>query len=235
MFQLRPSKDRGYFDHGWLKTFHTFSFADYYDPNYMGFGSLRVINEDFIQGGYGFPTHGHQNMEIITYPIDGAVAHKDSTGSSGVIYPFEVQRMTAGRGIRHSEYNHYPDKILHLLQIWLIPNQQNLPPSYEQKSFKKEISSPSCTLIASPTGESGSCTINQDTFIWVYKLSRNQPWSRDLNPQRKYWVQVVRGSANCLSIDQELFQGDGLAISAETNLKLISDSDDSEFLVFDMR
>ncbi len=138
MLSIRKANERGHFDHGWLKTSHTFSFSDYYDPKFMGFGPLRVINEDFIEAGAGFPTHGHRNMEIVTYVVSGAVAHKDSTGSEGVIHPGELQKMTAGSGIRHSEFNHYKDQETHLYQIWLFPEQKGITPSYEQKRFAEE-------------------------------------------------------------------------------------------------
>ncbi|MEK6774671.1 MAG: pirin family protein [Bdellovibrionota bacterium] len=232
MFQIRKSKERGYADRGWLKSYHTFSFSDYYDEKFMGFGPLRVINEDFIEGGQGFPTHGHQDMEIITYLMSGALAHKDSTGSEGIIYPYEVQKMTAGNGIRHSEFNYLKDKETHLLQIWIMPDKNGLTPSYEQKNFQDKINTGKDILLASLEGQEDSLKIHQDILIWAKKNKTNEKWQKELNPKRKYWLQVVKGELDLASTP--LLAGDGLAIIEEEQLVLNS-KDESEILFFDMK
>lgn len=237
MFQLRKSKERGYADHGWLKSYHSFSFADYYDPEHMGFGPLRVINEDFIEGGEGFPTHGHKDMEIITFLIEGALAHKDSTGSEGVIRPYEVQKMTAGQGIRHSEYNHLADQQTHLLQIWIMPDKNGLSPSYEQKNFHDKISSGKEALLVSPSGEQDSLKINQNAFLWAKRNQAQETWKKALSSERKYWVQIVKGEVEILLDSTStglLKSGDAVAISREKNFALNSKTD-SEVLFFDMQ
>lgn len=233
MIHLRKSLDRGHFDHGWLKTYHTFSFGEYHDPNFMGFGPLRVINEDYVEKGKGFPTHGHSDMEIVTYPIEGTVAHRDSTGTSGVILPHQVQKMTAGKGIKHSEFNPSATEVLHLLQIWLIPNSSGLPPSYEQKDFKQAIQSGEPTLIASPTAMEGSIKVHQDVFLWARQLSTNQSWELNLKTQRFYWLQLVRGQLSLEPSGYSVSPGDGVAITQEEQLKIIA-NEDAEFLLFDM-
>lgn len=238
MFHIRKSTDRGHADHGWLKSYHTFSFADYYDPAHMGFGPLRVINEDYISGGEGFPTHSHRDMEIITYPISGAIEHKDSTGSSGVIRPYEVQKMTAGKGIQHSEFNHLSDRETHLLQIWVMPRTNGLSPSYEQKNFQEKIDSGQNVLLVSPQGENESMKINQDVFLWAKKSRTQEKWEKALQPQRKYWLQIVKGQVQA-SFDTSSGQkanlgpGDALAISDEKHFVMTSLTD-SEILFFDM-
>lgn len=238
MFHLRKSNNRGYADRDWLKSYHTFSFADYYDPNFMGFGPLRVINEDFIRGGEGFPTHSHRDMEIITYPIRGAIEHKDSTGSSGVIRPYEVQKMTAGQGISHSEFNHLPDSETHLLQIWIMPHTLGLRPSYEQKNFEEKISSGKEVLLVSAKGEQDSLKINQDVSLWAKKNLANEKWEKSLSAQRKYWFQLVKGQVE-ITVGKDsgkkevLDAGDALALSDEKFIALTSQNE-SEFLFFDM-
>jgi quercetin 2,3-dioxygenase len=238
MIYIRKSSDRGFFDHGWLQSYHTFSFAEYHDPKHMQWGPLRVINEDVISGGAGFPTHPHRNMEIVTYPISGAIAHEDSSGSNGVIYPYDVQKMTAGSGIYHSEYNYLKDKNTHLLQIWIIPDEQNLVPVYEQANFKEEILSGREVLLASPNREQKSLKIHQDAFIWAKKFELGESWIKTLDSHRKYWIQVVQGSLkvtlnNSHESSINLAQGDGLGLTDEKILELIA-LESAEILIFDM-
>ncbi len=246
MLNIRKSSERGFANHGWLKSYHTFSFADYFAPDFMGFGSLRVINEDFIEGGKGFGTHGHRDMEIITYPISGAIAHKDSTGSSGVILPYEVQKMTAGKGIMHSEFNHLKGEETHLLQIWIEPSETGLEPAYTQKNFKEAIESCKATLLVSPEAIEGSLKIHQDLCLWAKKTRVDDSWSVNLSEDRKYWFQVVKGEVtiSCglkqgLSIEAEgsscsLSAGDAVAISDEKAFVLTA-THESEVLLFDMK
>ncbi len=233
MFQVRKSQERGFFNHGWLKSYHTFSFSEYYDPNFMGFGSLRVINEDFIDPLNGFPNHGHREMEIITYPIQGIIEHKDSTGTLGTIQPYEIQKMTAGTGITHSERNPDKNETLHLLQIWILPKDSNLKPSYEQKNFKQEILSLKPTLLLSPLGESESLKINQDLYLWAHKFSADQVWNFQTKTDRKIWIQIVKGEILCLQNNSLLKTGDGLAISNEALITLTAQNE-AEILLFDM-
>jgi redox-sensitive bicupin YhaK (pirin superfamily) len=230
IYKLRKSKDRGHFDFGWLNTYHSFSFGEYVDRENMQFSCLRVINEDFIKAGVGFPTHGHRDMEIITYVISGALEHKDSLGNGTVINAGDVQRMTAGTGIKHSEFNHSKTEDVHLYQIWIIPNQTNLTPGYEQKNLGNVVALNSMKLVASQTGEQGSVTINQDVRIFIGKL-KNQNLAYRLNPGRNVWVQVVSGQ---LSVDgHSLTTGDGLAVSQEKIVTLES-ATQSDFLFFDL-
>lgn len=231
MIALRKSKDRGHFDHGWLKTYHTFSFADYYDPKFMSFGPLRVINEDTIEGGSGFPTHGHRDMEIITYVISGAVEHRDSTGSHGIIKPGELQKMTAGSGIRHSEFNHLKDQNTHLLQIWITPDKAGYPPSYDQKDFSANLSSGNTTLLASPTGADGSLSIYQDMKLYGKRFLQQDSWKLKSEGQRIFWLQVVKGKG--LVNDIAVTAGDGVAIAEVDALDIHGDKG-FEVLLFDM-
>jgi redox-sensitive bicupin YhaK (pirin superfamily) len=224
------SHERGSFDHGWLKTQHSFSFGDYYDPEKMGYRSLRVINEDYIQAGQGFPTHGHRDMEIITYIIDGALAHKDSTGGEGVIRPGEVQRMTAGRGIRHSEFNYLKNKDTHLLQIWILPNKEGHIPGYEQKDFSTKLNNHGLHLVASIDGREGSLSINQDADLYVGRLGQGETHNYELKDGRGLWLQVVSGKA---IVNSEVVNA-GDAISSEKTLAIASQSPDLEFLLFDL-
>ena len=233
MFQVRKSQERGFFNNGWLKSYHTFSFSEYYDPNFMGYGALRVINEDFVDPLNGFPNHGHREMEIITYPIQGVIEHKDSTGTSGIIHQYEIQKMTAGTGITHSEKNPHKNEILHLLQIWILPKESNLKPSYEQKSFKQEILSLRPTLLLSPLGEANSLKINQDLYLWAHKFSADQVWNIQSNTERKIWIQIVKGEILCLQNNSLLKTGDGLAISNESLITLTAQNE-AEILLFDM-
>lgn len=234
MFYRRKSEDRGYFDHGWLRSYHTFSFAEYYDPQYMAFGPLRVINEDYIAGGAGFPTHGHRDMEIITYVIAGAVEHKDSTGGHGVIHPGEVQKMTAGRGIRHSEFNHYKDKETHLLQIWIVPDKNSYEPYYKQTDFVSELNHGEATLLVAPqqiAENTKALGIYQDVFLYARRFQRNEKWRIENKNNRIYWVQVVQGE---LQIGPEALKaGDGLAIADEAEFEVNAKAG-AEILLFDM-
>lgn len=230
MMAVRKSKDRGHFDHGWLKSYHTFSFADYYDPKFMHFRDLRVINEDFIEGGKGFPTHGHRDMEIITVILDGKLEHKDSMGNTATISPGEVQRMSAGTGVRHSEFNHLKDQPTHLLQIWILPEKESVDPGYGQKNFAKDLAAKGLVLAVSKDGRDGSITMNQTADVWIGKLKSGETRDFSLQPGRHSWIQVAKGSLTVNGILLE--QGDGVAISEESTLKL--ESKDSDFILFDL-
>ena len=237
MMTARKSQDRGSFDHGWLKTFHTFSFAQYYDPDFTGYSVLRVINEDRIRGGAGFPTHSHKDMEILTYVVEGALEHKDSMGHATVIRPGEVQRMTAGTGVRHSEFNHLKDGETHLLQIWLIPNENSLEPSYEQKDLSK--TSENLALIASSDGREGSITIHQDASVYAGRCSNRSIGQKFLLPllaSRHGWLQVISGEVKLVG-DSGKFtvahSGDGVAIEEEIKI-IVECSHGSHFLFFDL-
>lgn len=231
MLKIIKSQERGHADHGWLKSFHTFSFADYYNLEMMHYGPLRVINEDYIHGGTGFPTHGHQNMEIITYIVEGSLEHKDSMGNTESIHPGDVQRMTAGTGVRHSEYNHYKDKKTHLLQIWILPNKDGYLPGYEQTSFADQLKLGKLVLVASPNGESGSVKINQDVKISALKNIQSGAVTYTTSNERLIWIQLVSGSLK--TGDLLLSPGDALKANSLSELK-ISWSENSEFLIFDM-
>jgi redox-sensitive bicupin YhaK (pirin superfamily) len=231
MIKIRKSKDRGHANHGWLDTYHTFSFAQYFDEKFMGYRVLRVINEDRIEGGSGFPTHPHQNMEILTYIVDGALEHQDSMGTHSIIYPSEIQRMSAGKGIRHSEFNHLKDKETHLLQIWIEPDQRALTPSYEQKSFSNELATGELILLASKNGENGSISIHQDIKLYACKNHHSGNFEFKVTKNRCIWVQVVKGSININS--QNLEHGDGAAIEDVENI-LFQWEQGAEFLVFDL-
>ena len=238
MITLRKSSDRGYADHGWLKSCHTFSFADYHDPAHMGFGNLRVINEDRITPGSGFGTHGHRDMEIVSYVLEGELAHKDSMGTgqakgapSGVIRPGDVQRMSAGRGVQHSEFNHAADATTHFLQIWIQPNVQGIPAEYEQKHFPAEAKRGKLALVASPDGRDGSLRIHADASIAAGLFDGAEAAELKLDPKRKSWVQVVRGKVDLNG--QALSEGDGAAIGEEKALSIRGESE-SELIVFDL-
>ena len=195
MIRIRNSQDRGHANHGWLDTYHTFSFADYYDPAYMGFRALRVINEDRVQPGQGFGMHGHRDMEIVTYVLEGALEHRDSMGNGSVLRPGEFQRMSAGTGIRHSEFNPSATDLVHLYQIWLLPKQNGLNPSYEQRQFSDDEKQGTFRLVASPTGRDGSLTIQQDASVYLAKLETAQQIEQRLTPGRHAWLQVLRGTS----------------------------------------
>ncbi len=227
----RPSKTRGHADRGWLTSYHTFSFAEYYDPNFLGFSVLRVINEDWIAGGTGFPTHGHKDMEIITYMVEGILEHKDTLGNAELLRSGEVQRMTAGSGVRHSEYSHRKDSPVHLLQIWLLPEAPNLEPSYEQRSFLNELSKGELTLLVSPYGEENSLKIHQDVRLFAKRSHQGFFQSQDLSVKRSYYLQLIKGELKVNALT--LVPGDGLAIQNETKLSMESTSG-CEFLFFDL-
>lgn len=228
---IRRAKERGHAQHGWLESYHTFSFADYYDERFMGFGDLRVINEDRVQPGRGFGTHSHRDMEIITYVLEGALAHKDSTGTSSVIRVGDVQRMSAGTGISHSEYNASQTESVHFLQIWIIPDETGLPPGYEQRAFSLDEQGGKWTLVAAKDGRDVSVTVHQDVDVWAARFSPGEQSSFPLKPSRNIWIQVARGAVklNGMLLDA----GDGAAISEESTLELKS-LDHAEILVFDL-
>lgn len=230
MLTVRKSDARGHADHGWLKSQHTFSFADYHDPEHMAFSALRVINEDWVAGGTGFPTHPHKDMEIVTYVISGVLAHKDTLNNAAEIRPGDVQRMTAGSGIRHSEFNASENEEVHLLQIWILPNKKDLPPGYEQKNFLDQLEKNNFVLVASPDGREGSVTINQDVNLYVgrYHKGDEKQWPMK---GRRAWVQIVKGEIQANG--QKLVAGDGLAVEDEKELVLKA-SQDAEFLFFDL-
>ena len=231
MFDIIQSDTRGAVDHGWLRAKHTFSFANYYNPERVEFGTLRVINEDRVAPGKGFGTHPHRDMEIITYVIDGAIEHKDSMGNGEVITPGEVQRMTAGTGVLHSEFNHSQEKELHLLQIWIYPEKTGLEPSYEQIRFSREEKLNRLRLVGSRDGRDGSVTIHQDVNLYASVLEQDNDVSLDVGDDRKVFVQIIRGD---IAVNgQALSAGDGAQIEGERALE-ISAGSDAEFLVFDM-
>jgi quercetin 2,3-dioxygenase len=231
MINIRPSGERGGGDYGWLNTRHTFSFNTYHDPKFMGFRSLRVINEDYVAPGQGFPTHPHRDMEIITYVLEGALEHKDSLGTGSVIRPGDGQRMSAGTGIRHSEANESKTEGAHFLQIWILPDQQGIKPSYEQKAFPTEEKRGNLRLIASPTGNDGSVTIHQDANLYVTLLGPGETVTHHIEPDRHAWIQIAKGSIEVNG--KVLKQGDGAAVSDEKQL-LIKGTEDTEVLLFDL-
>jgi quercetin 2,3-dioxygenase len=231
MITIRKSEERGHFDLGWLNTYHTFSFDQYYDPAHMHFRSLRVINEDRVLPAKGFPTHSHRDMEIITYILSGALEHRDSMGNGSVIRPGDVQRMTAGTGVAHSEFNPSRTEPVHLLQIWILPNARNLPPSYEQKFFSEDERRGKLRLIASPDAGSGAVTINQDARVYACSPNQDQSIEQVIDQGRYAWIQVARGTLNLNGV--ELNQGDGAAISEETRLRIVA-HDRAELLLFDL-
>lgn len=231
MITLRKSQDRGYADHGWLKSFHSFSFADYHDPAHMGFGNLRVINEDRIAAGTGFGTHGHRDMEIVSYVLDGELAHKDSLGTGAAIRPGEVQRMTAGTGVRHSEFNHAEGRTTHFLQIWLLPAARDLKPGYEQKAFSPEEKRGRLRLVASPGGEDGAVTLHANASIRAGLFDAGESAELRLDPQRLTYVHLARGK---LKVNGQALQaGDALKLADERQLE-ISEGEGAEVLVFEL-
>jgi hypothetical protein len=231
MLTLRKSQDRGYADHGWLKSFHSFSFAGYYDPQHMGWGNLRVINEDWIAADKGFGTHGHRDMEIVTYVLSGSLAHKDSMGNVKAIPPGDVQRMSAGTGVQHSEFNHAPNATTHLLQIWIEPNVKSVVPSYEQKTFADTEKRGRLRLVASEDGADGSVTIHADARLYAGLLDGPQTAELALNSNRKSYVHLVRGELEVNG--QKLVGGDAALIEGESRLAL-THGKDAEVLVFDL-
>jgi redox-sensitive bicupin YhaK (pirin superfamily) len=232
MISIRPAQARGTANLGWLDSRHSFSFGHYYDPKHMGFGPLRVINEDRVQPGAGFGTHGHSDMEIISYVLDGALAHKDSIGTGSVIRPGDVQRMSAGTGIRHSEFNHSKREPVHFLQIWLLPERQGLPPSYEQKTFADGDKRGRLRLLASRGGRDGSLVIHQDADVYASLLDEGDEVRHALRAGRKAWLQVARGAADVNG--QTLRAGDGAAVESEPALTVTATANGTEILLFDL-
>jgi quercetin 2,3-dioxygenase len=231
MLRIRRSDERGHANHGWLESYHTFSFADYYDPEHMGFGTLRVINEDRIQPGAGFPTHGHRDMEIVTYVLDGELEHKDSLGNGSTIRPGDVQRLSAGTGIRHSEYNASNQKLAHFLQIWILPNRQGMPASYEQKHFSSEELRGRLRPVATPHGDDGSVTLQQDAAIYAARLASGDKVRHTIADGRRAFVHVARGSVEIH--ERALHAGDGAAIEDEREIRIIGGAA-AEILLFDL-
>ncbi len=232
MITVRPAAERGTADLGWLDSRHTFSFGDYYDPKQMGFGPLRVINEDRVRPGAGFDTHGHKDMEIISYVLEGALEHKDSIGTGSVIRPGDVQIMSAGTGIRHSEFNHSKTEPVHFLQIWVLPDRRGLAPRYDQKTFAESEKRGQLRLVGSPDGRDGSILIHQDVEIYDALLGMSNTVRHPLPTGRKSWVQVVRGAVDVNG--KAAGAGDGIAIEGEAALTITSRADGSEILVFDL-
>ena len=228
---IRKSEARGHFNHGWLDTYHTFSFGEYHDPGQMGFRTLRVINEDRVEAGEGFGTHPHRDMEIITYVLKGALEHQDSMGNGSVIRAGEVQRMSAGRGVTHSEYNASQKETVHLLQIWILPEQKGLMPSYEQKNFSKDEKKGQLRLIASQNGRNESLRIHQDANIHATLLEAGQTILYPLREDRHAWIQVARGDISLN--DMALTQGDGVAVNKESSLEITAKKE-SELLLFEL-
>ena len=231
MLQVRKSQERGYADHGWLKSFHTFSFAGYYDPAHMGFGNLRVINEDRVAAGAGFGTHGHRDMEIISYVLSGELAHQDIIGNVESIPPGDVQRMSAGRGVMHSEFNHKQDETTHFLQIWIEPNVRGIAPGYEQKSFSAADKRGRLRLVVSPDGADGSVSMHADARLYAGLIDGNESAELALDPQRKSYVHLVRGELEVN--ERKLATGDAAMLEGESRLKLASGKN-AEVLVFDL-
>ena len=231
MFVLRKSSDRGHLNHGWLDTYHTFSFGDYYDPSHMGFRALRVMNEDKVAAGQGFGMHPHRDMEIVTLVLSGALAHKDSLGHGETLRPGELQRMTAGTGIRHSEFNPSDTEPVHLYQVWLLPREAGLTPSYEQKAFDPAERKGRWQLVASPDGAGGSLTIQQDARIFLADLAAGQELQQAIGAGRYSWLQVLRGSVTVNGAKLET--SDGLAVSEESVLNLRA-TNDAELMLFDL-
>jgi redox-sensitive bicupin YhaK (pirin superfamily) len=231
MIEIRKSKDRGYADHGWLRSYHTFSFADYHDPEHMGFGHLRVINEDRIQPGTGFGTHGHRDMEIISYVLEGALEHKDSMGNGSAIVPGDVQRMSAGKGVMHSEFNHAQDGVTHFLQIWIEPNVTGIPPSYEQKHFDAASKRGRLRLVASPDRREGSVKIHQEAFLYAALLDGADRAVHKLQSGRRAYVHVARGKLTVSG--QPLEAGDALK-AVNTAEIVLEKGERAEVLLFDL-
>lgn len=232
MITIRPAQDRGRAHFGWLDSRHTFSFGEYFDPNHMGFADLRVINEDKVSPGNGFATHGHRDMEIISYVLDGALEHKDSIGNGSVIRPGDVQRMSAGTGIMHSEYNASKTDPVHFLQIWILPEQKGIDPGYEQKTFTHEDRQGQLRLVGSRDGRDGSVTIHQNVNLYAALLQEGDTVSYSLTSGRVAWIQVARGAVQLN--DYDLTAGDGAAISEAELITLQGRSNDAEVLLFDM-
>jgi redox-sensitive bicupin YhaK (pirin superfamily) len=231
MFQVRKATDRGHFNHGWLDTYHTFSFGDYHDPDYMGFRALRVINEDRVAAGTGFGMHGHRDMEIVTYVLSGAVEHKDSMGNGETLRPGELQRMSAGSGIRHSEFNPSASDPVHLYQIWLLPRTKGIEPSYEQKAFPASARNGKWQLVAAPDGADGSLKIHQDAQILLATLQAGESVNHVLASGRHAWLQVLRGSVDVNGT--RLATSDAVAVSNEPQLT-VAGTEPAEVMLFDL-
>jgi len=231
MITVRPGAERGHFDHGWLDTYHTFSFASYHDPRHMGFRSLRVINEDRVKPAEGFGTHAHRDMEILTWVLEGALEHKDSMGNGSIIRPGDIQRMSAGTGVTHSEFNPSREEPVHLLQIWLLPGQRGLTPGYEEKRFPPETRRGGLRLIAARDGREGAVTVHQDADLWTALLAPGESVRHVLEPGRHAWLHVARGTvtANGMSLGA----GDGAAVSGEKDVE-VKATDRAEILLFDL-
>lgn len=228
---VRRSSERGYADHGWLRSFHTFSFADYHDPNHMGFRALRVINDDRIAPGQGFGAHPHRDMEILTYILDGALQHKDSMGTGAIIRPGEVQRMTAGTGVVHSEFNASQEQSVHLLQIWIVPAERGLTPSYEQKAFSEAERRGQLRLVASPDGRDGSVTVHQDVRLYAGLLAPEVELRHELAAGRNAWIHIARGSVDLNGTRLEA--GDAAAVT-DVGPLAVRGHTDAEVLIFDL-
>ena len=231
MIQVRKAAERGHFDHGWLDTQHTFSFGDYYDPAHLGFRSLRVLNDDRVQPGQGFGMHGHRDMEIVTYVLEGSLQHKDNMGNGSIIRAGELQRMTAGTGVRHSEFNPSDTEWVHLYQIWLLAQRKGLKPSYEQLAVAQDDQRGRFRLVASPEGADGSLTIHQDARLYLASLSPGEGTAHEIDRGRGAWLQVLRGSVNVLGHD--FVAGDGVAVTDE-NAVSVHAAAPSEVLLFDL-
>ena len=231
MMEIRRSNERGLAEHGWLRSFHTFSFADYYDPEHMGFGPLRVINEDRVQPGMGFGAHSHRDMEIISYVLEGALAHRDSMGNGSVLQPGQVQRMTAGTGVTHSEYNGSDRDPVHFLQIWIEPNRRGVQPGYEEKTFDPDSKRGRLRLVASPDGRDGSVTIHQDAFLYAGLFDAGEGAEFTLAAGRRAYVHVIRGKLEVNG--QALGAGDALKVTGEKTVRL-GNGDGAEVLLFDL-
>jgi redox-sensitive bicupin YhaK (pirin superfamily) len=231
MIRIRKADERGHFNHGWLDTYHTFSFASYRDPEHMGFRSLRVMNEDRVQPGQGFAAHPHRDMEIVTYVLEGALEHKDNMGNGSALRPGEFQRMTAGRGITHSEFNPSAGELVHLYQIWISPERKALEPSYEQRAFAEDERRNQFRIVASRDGREGSLTVHQDVAIFLSSINAGEQVSHALKMDRHAWLQVLRGAVELNAI--RLAAGDGAAVSEETVLAVLATSD-SEVMLFDL-
>jgi redox-sensitive bicupin YhaK (pirin superfamily) len=232
MITILKAEERGHFDFGWLSTYHSFSFGDYYDPKYTRFRTLRVINEDFVQPGHGFPTHGHRDMEIVTYILQGALEHRDSMGTGSIIRRGDAQRMSAGTGVTHSEANPSPDEPVHLLQIWIFPSEQDLQPEYEEKKFSDDEKRNKLRLIVSPDGSDGSVKIHQDAKIYASLLDDREEVVHSLEEGRSAWLQVAAGSVRLN--DVALKQGDGAAVSQESRVRIGAEGP-AEVLLFDLK
>jgi len=231
MMLIRPAADRGHANHGWLDSHHTFSFADYHDPRYMGFGPLRVINEDRVQPGKGFPTHSHRDMEIISYVLEGELEHKDSMGTGSIIHAHDLQYMSSGSGVMHSEFHPSRDELVHFLQIWILPAVKGAKPRYDQKSFASALKPGELVLVASPDGASGSIAVRQDMRLYAGVVDRKLTTTHALGAPRHAWLQVTEGSLK--AGEKTLGVGDGLAVSGEPSITMQADAR-AEFLLFDL-